>query len=505
MKSFFKTFVQSRIESSGSESLSTTSESYNPNLLDDLVSTPHNQLVLYADFGGSDLRRTSSPDRSTPHVRLPVELVDISDDDKDNLASIVPVKSQQVSMPMSAKVPRVLTVASRLTKRKRDTPSEKFLSQKQQKGKGVVVSSLGRSDLFHEFKFSSPLAEQRTQCIQTAGLVDEEVARYLTDGRVQNLQNIAMNKFSENCKSLFKISCRNWSPQTNEGYASIDRGRLVYRIAHKMPIDFGEMVYDHVLQLALMSVSKFFLMFPSLIYRLIQTQHPDIQILRRTSASASQGQSTGRKVPSSTAPATSLGQHSACCIGCSCALKHGEMMRELRMWMGTLIYELRGRMICGGGYINGGMLEYQTQSKRWRLKMHRSCIKFHQTPELLTWMQEQTWQAVADDVESQEWKLAWRGVKDKIHREDIEDIVSKNTKMNRLGNKEDSISLDQCHDLTDEGLACWAEPSLVPECLLSSLKNLDWEQYDGTEVEEEVAASYILKQMSKGLTFALRK
>jgi len=156
----------------------------------------------------------------------------------------------------------------------------------------------------------------RTQCIQTAGLVDEEVARYLTDGRVQNLQNIAMNKFSENCKSLFKISCRNWSPQTNEGYASIDRGRLVYRIAHKMPIDFGEMVYDHVLQLALMSVSKFFLMFPSLIYRLIQTQHPDIQILRRTSASASQGQSTGRKVPSSTAPATSLGQHSACCIGC---------------------------------------------------------------------------------------------------------------------------------------------------------------------------------------------
>jgi len=161
MKSFFKTFVQSRIESSGSESSSTTSESYNPNLLDDLVSTPHNQLVLYADFGGSDMRRTSSPDRSTPHVRLPVELVDISDDDEDNLASIIPVKSQQVSMPVSAKVPRVLTVASRLTKRKRDTPSEKFLSQKQQKGKGVVVSSLGRSDLFHEFKFSSPLAEQR--------------------------------------------------------------------------------------------------------------------------------------------------------------------------------------------------------------------------------------------------------------------------------------------------------------------------------------------------------
>ena len=55
-------------------------------------------------------------------------------------------------------------------------------------------------------------------------------------------------------------------------------------------------------------------------------------------------------------------------------------------------------------------------------------------------MQEQTWQVVADDVESQEWKLAWRGIKDKIHREDIKDIISKNKERNGLGNKEDSIS-----------------------------------------------------------------
>jgi len=88
---------------------------------------------------------------------------------------------------------------------------------------------------------------------------------------------------------------------------SIDRGRLVYRIAHKMAIDFGEVVYDHVFQLALKSVSNFFLSFPSLIYCLIQTQHPDIQILKRTSASVSQGQSAGKKVASSTAPATPLG------------------------------------------------------------------------------------------------------------------------------------------------------------------------------------------------------
>ncbi|CAL9217413.1 unnamed protein product [Arabidopsis halleri] len=54
------------------------------------------------------------------------------------------------------------------------------------------------------------------------------------------------------------------------------------------------------------------------------------------------------------------------------------------------------------------------------------------------------------------------------------------------------LELNLCHDLTDESLACWSEPSLVPECLLSSLENLEWEQYDGTEVEEEVAA-FILR------------
>jgi len=57
-------------------------------------------------------------------------------------------------------------------------------------------------------------------------------------------------------------------------------------------------------------------------------------------------------------------------------------------------------------------------------------------------MREQTWQAKANDVKSQGWKLTWRGVKDKVHRENIEDIISKNKERNRLGNKEDSISRD---------------------------------------------------------------
>ena len=41
-------------------------------------------------------------------------------------------------------------------------------------------------------------------------------------------------------------------------------------------------------------------------------------------------------------------------------------------------------------------------------------------------MRERTWQAKANDVESQGGKLTWPDIKDKIHREDMEDIISKN-------------------------------------------------------------------------------
>ncbi|KAL9298897.1 hypothetical protein AtEden1_Chr2g0226091 [Arabidopsis thaliana] len=71
------------------------------------------------------------------------------------------------------------------------------------------------------------------------------------------------------------------------------------------------MVYDHVLQLALKPVSKFFLPFPSLIYRLIKSQHPDIQMLKRSSISASQSQATSRRGTTATEPVNSLGLRAA--------------------------------------------------------------------------------------------------------------------------------------------------------------------------------------------------
>ncbi|CAA7062554.1 unnamed protein product [Microthlaspi erraticum] len=56
-----------------------------------------------------------------------------------------------------------------------------------------------------------------------------------------------------------------------------------------------------------------------------------------------------------------------------------------------------------------------------------------------------------------------------------------------------SLKLEQYHGTTaGNSRPCWKEPSSVPECLLSSLKTLEWVKYEGGEEEKEVAA-FILR------------
>jgi len=107
-----------------------------------------------------------------------------------------------------------------------------------------------------------------------AGLFDDQVAAFLTGGKVSSLSKIQVSAFTPPSRELFKLCCSNWSPTSNDGYAQPDRAKLVYMITHKMPFDFGRIVFDHILQLALKTDTKLFLPFPNLIYQLIQTQCP---------------------------------------------------------------------------------------------------------------------------------------------------------------------------------------------------------------------------------------
>jgi len=56
-------------------------------------------------------------------------------------------------------------------------------------------------------------------------------------------------------------------------------------IMHNIPFDFGRMVFDHILQLAIKPETKLFLLFPNLVYQLIQTQR-HVQIPVNPPASA---------------------------------------------------------------------------------------------------------------------------------------------------------------------------------------------------------------------------
>ncbi|XP_056860508.1 probable FBD-associated F-box protein At1g32375 isoform X2 [Raphanus sativus] len=55
-----------------------------------------------------------------------------------------------------------------------------------------------------------------------------------------------------------------------------------------------------------------------------------------------------------------------------------------------------------------------------------------------------------------------------------------------------TLKLVQYGYQADDPNPCWSEPSLVPECLLSSLETLECESYEGTKKEKEVV-EYILR------------
>ena len=122
--------------------------------------------------------------------------------------------------------------------------------------------------------YGLPSVDARQQRIYTAGLVDEQVAEFLTGGKVSALSKLQVSAFTPPSLELFKLCCSNWSPTSNAGYAQPDRAKLVYMVMHKIPFDFGRMAFDHILQLALKPDTKLFMPFPHLIDQLIQTQRP---------------------------------------------------------------------------------------------------------------------------------------------------------------------------------------------------------------------------------------
>ncbi|XP_023638872.1 uncharacterized protein LOC111830620 [Capsella rubella] len=123
--------------------------------------------------------------------------------------------------------------------------------------------------------FGLASVDERTEQRHMAEVITLDIALFVSGGKAKVFKQFQLSKVEDNnTKDLLKICCTNWLPTTNDGYVTPDRAKLVYKVMHQEPFDFGRMVFKLIINLGLTPVSKLCLPFPSLIYQLIQSQHP---------------------------------------------------------------------------------------------------------------------------------------------------------------------------------------------------------------------------------------
>ncbi|XP_056866270.1 uncharacterized protein LOC130512377 [Raphanus sativus] len=69
------------------------------------------------------------------------------------------------------------------------------------------------------------------------------------------------------------IAAYNWIPSTHKTYVSLERARLIYKMAHGVRVDLGKMMFRQILNLGVIQVNDArWLIFPRLIMALLQSQ-----------------------------------------------------------------------------------------------------------------------------------------------------------------------------------------------------------------------------------------
>ncbi|CAL9225140.1 unnamed protein product [Arabidopsis halleri] len=206
--------------------------------------------------------------------------------------------------------------------------------------------------------FGLPAVDEREQHKQMVGVIDEDLAMFMSGGKIKLCQNVHLGDVESSInKDLLKICCTNWAPTTNESYLAASRSRVVYMIAKKVPFNFGRLVFEHVLQLARTPAAKFHLPFPSLIYKLLQAQHPvkaDCE-LKNIKKGKSVKKNSGSATPFSIPP-EALGNRKA-------------MKLAILILQAALDAEPCFMPVGAFWVMCKRLLEYQTKLKRGRLKM----------------------------------------------------------------------------------------------------------------------------------------
>ncbi|KAF3602102.1 hypothetical protein F2Q69_00034978 [Brassica cretica] len=106
------------------------------------------------------------------------------------------------------------------------------------------------------------------------GIPKSELAEFLTEGTRKEWENLTTADLSSRYGALMIIAAHNWIPSTHKTHVSIDRARLVYKMAHGICVDMGRLIFKQVMNLGVVQKNDSrWLIFPRLIMSILQKQH----------------------------------------------------------------------------------------------------------------------------------------------------------------------------------------------------------------------------------------
>ncbi|XP_056855224.1 uncharacterized protein LOC130504625, partial [Raphanus sativus] len=144
----------------------------------------------------------------------------------------------------------------------------------------VVVSVRGQ-----EYKFSpalinnaidwEPLTEEEEEKDATLDDISvTELASFITGDTKTEWDGLTTTDLTPCYGALMIIAAYNWIPSTHKTYVSLERARLIYKMAHGVRVDLGKMMFRQILNLGVIQVNDArWLIFPRLIMALLQSQH----------------------------------------------------------------------------------------------------------------------------------------------------------------------------------------------------------------------------------------
>lgn len=95
---------------------------------------------------------------------------------------------------------------------------------------------------------------------------------HLTGGECSGWTGFNLNALLNPFKALYRVCERNWLPGPDTDLMIKKRLRLLYAVAERKKIDFGQLVYEQVIDMARVTDLDTSLIFPNLIYQLLVLQ-----------------------------------------------------------------------------------------------------------------------------------------------------------------------------------------------------------------------------------------